>query len=155
MNTTDAYSLARTLMNQHNLGDWVFEFDRAKRRAGCCKHSKKTITLSEYYVRLNSEEEILDTLKHEIAHALVGSKHGHDDVWKAMCVKIGAKPIRCYDSNAVAMPKGRWTATCKGCTKTFHKHRRPKNINGRYCLKCGPVVGSLQYSLTNQQILVR
>jgi len=154
MNTTDAANLARNLMNQHNLGHWVFEFDRAKRRAGCCKHSQQTIALSEYYTKLNSEADILDTLKHEIAHALVGFKQGHNHVWKAMCLKIGAKPERCYDSN-VTMPKGRWTATCNNCTKTFHKHRKPKHINGRYCIKCGPVKGSLQYSLTNQQSLVK
>jgi hypothetical protein len=43
----------------------------------------------------NGAEEIVDTILHEIAHALVGPRHGHDTVWKAKCTDIGARPERC------------------------------------------------------------
>lgn len=144
MNTNDAALLARSLMNQHGLGHWIFEFDRAKRRAGCCKHHSSTITLSYYYAQHNELPEIKDTILHEIAHALVGPRQGHNNVWKACCIKIGAKPIRCY-ANSVQMPKGRWQAKCNSCQKEFHFHRRPKYLTQRYCLACGPVKGALKY----------
>lgn len=37
-------------------------------------------------------EDIKDTVLHEIAHAIVGGKHHHNNVWKACCNKIGCKP---------------------------------------------------------------
>ena len=40
----------------------------------------------------DNEEDIKDTVLHEIAHAIVGSQHHHDYVWKACCNKIGYKP---------------------------------------------------------------
>ena len=40
------------------------------------------------------EEDIKDTVLHEIAHAIVGGIHHHDCVWKACCNKIGAEPTR-------------------------------------------------------------
>lgn len=144
MNPTDAVTLARTLMNNHGLGHWVFQWDRAKRRAGCCKHRQSMITLSYYYVGRNNEDDVKDTVLHEIAHALVGPKNGHNDIWKTVCVRIGAKPVRCY-GNHVDMPIGRWQAQCNTCKKTFHRHRRPKYINSIYCMKCGPNQGKLSW----------
>jgi len=41
-----------------------------------------------------SDELVRDTLLHEIAHALVGTAHGHDEVWKAKCLEIGAINLR-------------------------------------------------------------
>lgn len=139
-------SLARLLMDKHGLKDWMFEFDRAVRRAGCCKHRIKTITLSIHYVTRNNENiaDIKDTILHEIAHALAGHGAGHGPKWKAMCVKIGARPIRCYDSNKVDMPKGQYVAKCGGCSKLFHKHRRPRRSR-YFCRKCGPQNGQLVF----------
>lgn len=146
MQYSNAASLARELMNLHGLGHWTFQFDRAKCRAGCCKYRRTTITLSEYYVPRNDEAEIRDTILHEIAHALAGPGQGHGPVWKAICLTIGAKPVRCYDNTKVDMPKGQWRANCPSCKKEFHRHRRPKNDGIIYCAKCGPSVGVLTYS---------
>lgn len=143
-------ALARELMNQHGLGDWVFQYDRAKKRAGRCNIRKKIISLSYHYVSLNDDEDIKDTILHEIAHALAkedeNSHRWHGDKWKAICLQIGAKPIRCYDSN-VKMPKGRYRAVCNSCQREFHRHRRPKYNNYSYCLKCGPQKGLLNYGV--------
>lgn len=147
MNPSEIATLARSLMIQHGFGHWTFEFDRAKKRAGCCKHRKQTITLSSYYIQNNSDEDIKDTILHEIAHAIAGPKQGHNHVWKDICRKIGARPIRCYHE-AVVMPKGRWQATCPTCNREFHCHRKPKDHKNRYCRKCGPVHGTIAFALT-------
>ncbi len=146
MDTFEASSLARGFMNTHGLGHWAFQFDRAKRRAGCCKHRRQVITLSYEYVVRNNREEITDTILHEIAHALAGPGNGHNHVWKAICRRIGAKPVRCYGIE-VSMPKGRWKARCNGCNREFHRHRRPKYLTGMYCTACGPQRGLLTYSM--------
>lgn len=144
MTPSDVAILARTLMNHHGLGHWLFQWDRAKRRAGCCKYRHSMITLSYYYAQHNNDEDIKDTILHEIAHALAGPKQGHNNVWKTICIRIGAKPVRCY-GNHVNMPKGQWKAKCNSCNKEFHLHRRPNHLTGRYCSQCGPTKGILIY----------
>ena len=76
--------LANRLLNEHELfkKGWRFSFDRAKRRAGCCRYSKKEITLAKAYAEQEEFKEIKNTILHEIAHALVGPKHGHNEIWK-------------------------------------------------------------------------
>lgn len=151
METTTAASLARDLMNQWGLEHFAFQFDRAKRRAGLCKYNAKTISLSYFYVQNNSEEDVKDTILHEIAHALIGPKNGHNHVWKQMCLRVGAKPTRCCGKH-IEMPEGQWKAECRNCGKDFHKHRRPKYNGERYCVKCGPVDGRLLY--TKERVIV-
>ena len=79
----DVTSTANRLLVEHGLAQqgWRFKFDRARLRAGQCRYRSKTITLSKHYVALNvttRPEEVLDTILHEIAHALAGGRHGHD-----------------------------------------------------------------------------
>lgn len=141
-------SLARELMNKHGLGHWSFQFDRAKRRAGCCKRSRMQLTLSSYYIsHHNDEADIKDTILHEIAHALAGPHHGHDEHWKSICRNIGARPIRCYDGERIVMPKGRWHAKCKSCGKEWNYHRKPKYDGRMWCKKCGSINGLLSFTL--------
>lgn len=138
------YSLARKLMNDHGLGHWSFQLDRAKKRAGRCNHTYKIISLSESFVQYNSEEDVKDIILHEIAHAIAGPKQGHGDIWKNICRQIGAKPVRCYGEH-VSMPKGHWHARCGSCKKEWNLHRRPKYITGSWCPKCGKVYGQLTF----------
>ena len=96
--------LALSIMAEHGLAGWSFDYDRARRRKGSCTHRKKLITLSEPFVLLNDNDAIRLTILHEIAHALVGPGHGHDAVWKAKCLEVGAQPRRCGEAD---MPPGR------------------------------------------------
>lgn len=139
--------LARTIMDQHGLTDWAFDLDNAKRRAGCCFYRSKIITLSRHYVERNLDkpDDLRDTILHEVAHALAGHAAGHGDAWKAVCVQIGARPKRCYDSQAINMPKGKYQAVCGGCQKVFTRHRRVKPLTYRYCLACGTDKGRLKF----------
>lgn len=98
-----ALELAEEELKKHEprtLG-WRFEFDAAERRFGCCFYVKKLITISRVLTELNSEEQFLDTLRHEIAHAIAGFKAGHGHDWKLVCVMTGAKPIACYNPAVV------------------------------------------------------
>jgi predicted SprT family Zn-dependent metalloprotease len=134
--------LALDLLRQHGLDDWRFAYNRRKQAMGLCVYHRRTIELSIHFVEYNGGEEILDTILHEIAHALVGPGHGHDAVWKRKCKEIGAKPMRCGEAD---MPAGRWQACCKSCGKQFHRHRKPKSLRRWYCRDCGPEQGKLQW----------
>ena len=133
-------ALARTLLDAHGLVAWEFGFNGNLRRAGVCRYPTRArpgrIELSRHFVRRNPDAEVRDTILHEIAHALVGPGRGHDDVWKAKCLEIGARPERCYGEE-IEMPKGRWRAVCPGCAKEYDRHRRPKALRGWHCRPCG------------------
>ena len=140
----EAKRLALELLAKHGLHDWGFGFNRRKRGMGLCRFDDRFIELSIYFVDRNSREEIVDTILHEIAHALVGVGHGHDAVWKAKCVEVGAKPERCGEAD---MPVGAWKSTCGVCAKVYSRHRRPKTLTGYHCRACGPDRGKLKWSL--------
>ena len=103
------------------------------------------IELSRYYVELNDEAAIEDTLRHEIAHALAGAHTGHGPKWVAMCRITGANPKRC--STEAATPPGRWQGTCGNCGLHYHRHRRPKRMDGWHCRVCGPEKGAFTWNL--------
>lgn len=134
MNLVEAQKLAVDLMKQHGLDTWRFEFDRAKRRFGCCNHTYRRISLSADLVRINEVEKVRDTILHEIAHALVGHKHGHNAVWQRKAIEIGCNGERCYSSEDTEIVAGKYIATCPKCNHVHTKHRRPKKVSS--CGKC-------------------
>jgi predicted SprT family Zn-dependent metalloprotease len=128
------------LLAAHGLHGWSFAINRRKRTLGLCVYQRRAIELSAHLVERNGPEAILDTLLHEIAHALVGPGHGHDAVWKQKCAEVGARPVRCGRAD---MPVGRWQAGCGGCGRQFHRHRQPRPLRGWFCRNCGPERGAL------------
>jgi len=125
---SEAKKLAESLMQRHGLNDWSFHFDRAKRRFGSCNSRTRTITLSAELVRLNDAKRVKNTILHEIAHALVGSGHGHDHVWRAKALEIGCDGNRCYSPENTKIVQGKYVATCPKCGQMHHKHRKPKRV---------------------------
>src|SRR3954471_14990035 len=86
---------ARRELARHGLRGWTFGLSKAKRRLGVCKYRQKRIEVAEYYARHSPEESVLDTLRHEIAHALAGPSAKHGPKWKAVAVRLGATPRSC------------------------------------------------------------
>ncbi|MGW8564820.1 SprT-like domain-containing protein [Isoptericola sp. NPDC055881] len=137
--------LARSLMDQHGLHDWAFAWDRAVRRAGATRWKSRTISLSKPLMLRFPREDARDTVLHEVAHALVGHRHGHDATWKAKAAEIGARPQRCFDAS-IAQVDGDWTGTCpRG--HTHSRHRAPKHAVVS-CGLCAPKKFDRRYRLT-------
>jgi predicted SprT family Zn-dependent metalloprotease len=141
-----AEQVARILMAKHGLTNYSFSWMRAKRICGLCSYPRYNrcgvISLSHYYVANNSEADIVDTILHEIAHALSpGAKHG--PAWQSTCVKIGARPQRLADSSVV-MPKGNLVAECQCCGRIYRKHRLRSGWT-YHCSYCGRLEGKLKY----------
>ena len=112
---------------------WKFGFDLAPARGGICRHTEKRITLSVTYCLKASELEIIDTILHEIAHAIVGPGHGHDAVWKAAAQRIGCTAERCH---RVQHTLPRWRGQCR-CGKQWKRQRLTRQSRTGLCPACG------------------
>jgi predicted SprT family Zn-dependent metalloprotease len=138
MNLYETAHLAKQLMREHGLtaAGWSFGFDHAKRRFGRCNYTRKLITLSRPLVLLNAFDEVRDTILHEIAHALVPGT-GHGPKWRLTCVRIGARPRRCYDDASVVSPPRRVARYEMGCTSCGWWVTRYRRTARKYaCKKC-------------------
>ncbi len=135
MDLNELRATALREMKAHGLTGWTFALTDAKRQLGACKYRSKRIEIAEFYARNSPEETVLDTLRHEIAHALAGASARHGPKWKAVAVRLGATPRACESSPEVALQPGDWQATCPACGKTYHRYRRPQT-GARYLCRC-------------------
>jgi predicted SprT family Zn-dependent metalloprotease len=127
-----ARELAYGLMARHRLTGWRLVFDNAKTRAGVCRSDRREIGLSRVLTALYSEEQVRDTVLHEIAHALAGPRHGHDRVWRATAERIGCSATRCVPETAPRV-EGSFVGVCAAGHRTT-AHRRPVRV--RSCPQC-------------------
>ena len=147
MTLSQIKSLATNLMTQHGLiqKGWTFKWTNARTQAGICAEYRYKdagyIGLSRYLMPHFSEEKIKDTILHEIAHALVGNKHGHDYVWQRKAIEIGCDGERCYTTEAfkqeskdVLIKQSKYVLTCPSCGTQTPKHR--KITRDKACGKC-------------------
>lgn len=132
MDLADAFALAEHLLERHGLHDWSVEYDAAKRRAGICRFGPRVIGLSAPLTALHGEVEVRDTILHEIAHALVGPRHGHDAVWRRQAVAIGCSGQRCTPETAEQVQTA-WLGVCSA-GHTTGRHRRPERVVS--CARC-------------------
>jgi hypothetical protein len=91
-----AIRLLREHMNKHGLQNWSARLMKSARVLGNCSPSKKIIRLSIHLIDSGTPEQILNTILHEIAHALCPG-HGHDKTWVDMAKKLGCDGKRCSD----------------------------------------------------------
>jgi predicted SprT family Zn-dependent metalloprotease len=123
---------ARKQMNLHGLNKWTFVWDtRAVRRYGQCRYHKKEIGITKKLANINTFEESQDVVLHEIAHALVGRGHGHNEVWRNKCIEIGAKPEQYYQpedrGGTVKQLKAKYLLVNKNTGEVYKKYwRKPK-----------------------------
>jgi len=130
MKLQDAKNLAIELMDKHGLLEnrWHFQFDNAKRRFGRCSFRLQVISLSKHLVELNDEARVKNTILHEIAHALVGARQGHNHVWRRKAIEIGCDGERCYSSDEVEKPESKYIAECSGCGRTHNRHKMTRGL---------------------------
>lgn len=130
MDLDKAKKLALTLMAKHNViaMGYRFEFNNRKRTAGLCSYRRKTIELSKRLTLLANEEDVLETILHEIAHALC-PRQGHNSVWRKKLIEIGGTGKRCYSNDSSLGVAYRTIAKYKGVCPNGHelgRNRLPK-----------------------------
>ena len=93
--------MARRLMDEHGLTGWTLAFVESRSSLGACDFSDRQIRIGRGHALEGNEEEIRDTVLHEIAHAIAGPEAGHGPLWKATARRIGATPrAKTYDDQS-------------------------------------------------------
>lgn len=133
MNTDEFRKFARAKMNELELEDWRFSYDRATVRFGQCNYRTKTISMSEKLVEVNSFEECVNTLTHEIAHAIVGAGHRHDRVWANKHRELGGDGRAKYSGKSVVAAQKKWLVSCPGCGMHSQAARKRQGLVCRAC----------------------
>lgn len=136
MDTTLARELAEQAMADYGLTEqgWRFEWSRGKRTFGDVTFGMQRLRLSKILTELNEEGQVLDTILHEIAHALAGRDAGHGPRWKACAKQVGATPERCDPTGEVAPPN--YIGTCPSCGRTVKRYRMGKSTRSMSCGTC-------------------
>ena len=98
--THEAKNLAHDLFQKHGLRNWRFSLVRIQPPAIAIACWDRQIHLSVGHARIFSEEVLKPILLHEVAHALVGIDHAHDDVWRIKAYDIGG-----IDQPSVTLPQ--------------------------------------------------
>lgn len=131
-------------------GPWVLEFDKARKRLGCCvtKRSKflgvweakpgGSIRLSRHLVELNTAETVEATIRHEIAHAIAGHAAGHGPEWVRIALLCGSNGKRCHDDEGLESAPMPWIGTCPVCGRETGRTRPVKPGRMFSCGKCAP-----------------
>jgi len=120
--------IAKDMMKANGLMNWRFGWNDARTSFGKCKHGSRRIELSKVLTPLRPKDETLNTILHEIAHALVGAGHGHDYVWRSKFVQLGGNGKRCSGMENVDKTKiagADWVAVCPN-GHVHVKYRKPR-----------------------------
>ena len=131
---------AESLIKKHGLDGWSFQFDSALRRAGACDYSTKVISLSRLFCLKASEDQVRDTILHEIAHALAGPNHNHDAEWKSIARSIGCTADRCH---TIDFAPAKYIVSCARCGWHEKKNRR---LRRGVCRTCREPVNYRQFT---------
>lgn len=125
----------------------------------------KELAFSDRLLKYATPEHVLDTVRHEYAHAYVFLAHqkndGHGRIWKSAAVKFGAPPSRCNDKPEVYEHilehenKSRYEISCPKCDWKCRYTRAGNAVKAlRADPKCMrfycPVCGSRPLKLTER-----
>lgn len=90
MDRTSASQFARKALDKNGLLDWGVRLttDPLVPFLGKCMYQDKCIILNAHHIDIHPEAEVIDTIWHEVAHALC-PKHGHDAVWQEKARELG------------------------------------------------------------------
>lgn len=125
---------ANALIRMHLDETWSFAFDNAKRRAGLCDYTRRRISVSRYLAARQEDDEVHQTLLHEVAHALAGPAAGHGKEWKRIARELGYVGGTTHHGET-ATELAPWVGACPN-GHTAYRHRKPTRVSS--CAKCSP-----------------
>ena len=153
MKLKDAEEIVELIWKRAKLNNIKFKWGNMKKGFGYYRinNGKEEICMSKPLTLLNSKKEFINSLLHEICHAIVGPLNGHNWIWKQMATRIGCDANRCYDVDELNLPKGKYKYQCPNCKRIYHLYRQLKGK--RSCGDCCNKYNRRKYS--NKFVLIK
>lgn len=126
-----------------------FQFRNYKNCLGRCYYRgtfyalTMTITLNRYFAEHGSRADVLETLLHEIAHAIAGPGLGHGAEWQAIAREIGCKDVAgtCNSEHANKIMQEMDAATASYVAVCCQRHYMHRATTRKYkCKKCKAIL---------------
>jgi predicted SprT family Zn-dependent metalloprotease len=153
MNEATLRSHWRALQNEHpELRAYRLELGRGVKVFGTCSYKDRVIKVSKHHLRESPDELVLNTLRHEAAHALAGPGAGHGWKWKREAVRLGAKPVRCHSETLKVTERravGYYTCDANCGAKQMLVVKKPKYDASNY--RCGRCKSTVTYHQTEEE----
>ena len=113
------------------LAGWRWKWSTSRSRFGSCHYGDKMIRISNRALLDPDYSKAIETLRHEVAHALAGQGAKHGPVWKEWAVRCGATPRSCGtgSEDAEAVPH-RWELVLDhpdGSVEVFRRYQARPN----------------------------
>jgi hypothetical protein len=143
MGAVDALRITREVLVDHGLHGWGVALDSARKRAGQCNHTTRTISMSTVLLAQRSWEDSYNTIIHEVAHAIVGHGHGHDGVWQRQHQAMGGDGKRCFD-HQLDHSDAPWVGECAH-GRQFGRYKTPMAGRTYHC-KCAAGSSLVEWS---------
>lgn len=91
MTRDESSKFCRAELDKYNLSDWHVRLttDPNAPFLGLCVYKDKSIILNAHHIDMHPRAEILNTIRHEVAHAIVGPGHAHNATWEEKAREIG------------------------------------------------------------------
>lgn len=142
MTREEAARLCREELNKWGLSDWSMRINPSVGRfLGYCSYKDKCIIISAHHIDTNPMHSVVNTIRHEIAHALTPGS-GHDSVWAAKALEVGCIEVSACAS--VGLDAYMIDAIRSGAEITYEeeivvKHKPIISRLQDKCEKCGKV----------------
>src|SRR5262245_34854974 len=145
MTRQEASKYLRDRLDSQSLEDWHIRLSAETYRPflGMCSYKDKTIILNAHHIDQHPDEEIHNTINHEVAHALTPNC-GHNEIWQAKARELGCdnvSPCASYNLSPEAIDAIRSGAQLEITFET-EVIRKPKFTISRLqdkCPTCGKV----------------
>jgi len=91
MERNQATKFLREELDKYSLQSWSIRLSTNPNDnfLGICLGKDKCIMLNAHHIGIHPTEDVINTILHEVAHAIVGTIHQHDEVWAAKAKEIG------------------------------------------------------------------
>lgn len=158
MTRENAIRLLRNELDGQNLSHWGIRLntDINSPYLGLCDHKDVSIILNAHHVDSNPDPTIVNTIKHEVAHAVVGVGHAHDEVWADKARELGCTDT--YPCAHISISPDIIDAIRSGADVKIehiaetHVTHRPKYTVTRYqdkCEHCGAIAREIRNHTIN------
>ena len=143
MNYDQATDITFELLAEHGLAvEWAVGLNDSRSNSGTCNYTRRTIYLSRFFIDIESDESTLNTIRHEVAHALAGPRAGHGPRWRAIFLELGGdgQTVNYLSDEAKAEfdARAKWRGVCPvNSEHVVYRNRLTQSIRTAACAKHG------------------